>query len=153
MNKKSGIYKITINEKCYVGSTVCLERRKNTHFSQLKNNKHCNSYLQNVYNKHQEFSFEVLEYCEKENLIEREQFFLDTLNPEYNIRKVAESNLGLKLCKERKKKISDARKGKTHSSEARKKMSLTVKERYTRENHPCLGKILSDETKKKNFYC
>jgi group I intron endonuclease len=35
------------------------------------------------------FSLEILEYCEKSVLLEREQYYLDKLNPPYNILKIA----------------------------------------------------------------
>ena len=31
------------------------------------------------------FKLEILEYCKISNLIEREQYYLDNLKPEYNI--------------------------------------------------------------------
>ncbi len=42
------------------------------------------------------FSLEILEYCDLENVIEREQYYLDLLKPEYNILKTAGSSLGYK---------------------------------------------------------
>lgn len=45
------------------------------------------------YNK---FSLDILEYCEPSLLIKREQYYLDTLKPEYNILKIAGSSLGYK---------------------------------------------------------
>jgi group I intron endonuclease len=41
-----------------------------------------------------------LEYCTPENTIEREQYYLTSLKPEYNILKVAGSPLGFKHSKE-----------------------------------------------------
>lgn len=41
-----------------------------------------------------EFRFEILEYCSLEELLKREQFYLDNYKPEYNILKVAGSTLG-----------------------------------------------------------
>ncbi len=55
-----------------------------------------------------EFRFDILEYCNKEEVIARvsaapalkpaslEQYYLDLLNPEYNILKIAGSSLGHK---------------------------------------------------------
>lgn len=40
------------------------------------------------------FRFEILEYCSVEELLKREQFYLDNYKPEYNILKVAWSTLG-----------------------------------------------------------
>lgn len=52
-----------------------------------------NSLLKYGYNK---FSIDILEYCESSVLIKREQYYLDTLEPEYNILKKAGSSLGYK---------------------------------------------------------
>jgi len=38
------------------------------------------------------FSLSILEYCEPEQLIEREQYFIDLINPEYNILRTAGSS-------------------------------------------------------------
>lgn len=40
------------------------------------------------------FRLEILEYCEKSLILEREQYYLDILKPRYNICKVAGSTLG-----------------------------------------------------------
>ena len=37
------------------------------------------------------FSLEILEYCSVENLLKREQHYLDMMKPEYNICKTAGS--------------------------------------------------------------
>lgn len=42
------------------------------------------------------FSLEILEYCAPYEAIIREQHYLDLLNPEYNILKIAGSSLGFK---------------------------------------------------------
>lgn len=129
--EKSGIYliKSTINSKKYVGSAVNLKHRKATHLSCLKNNNHGNIHLQRHFNKHGNiFEFVVLEYCKKDKLIEREQYYIDTLTPEFNICKTAGSCLGKK-----------------HSTEARKKMSDSTRG----ENNPFYGKIRTDEVKRK----
>jgi hypothetical protein len=42
------------------------------------------------------FNLEILEYCNKESLINREQYYIDLLKPEYNICKIAGSMLGFK---------------------------------------------------------
>ena len=147
---KSGIYQIRnlVNGKVYIGSTINLNKRKLKHFNLLKNNKHDNSHLQSSFNKHSEqnFIFEVIEEVqEKTNLIEREQFYLDALKPEYNICKIAGNTLGTKRSVETKMKMSEAQKGekhhffgKNHSKEAKQKMSESKKDKH-----------LSEETKQK----
>lgn len=42
------------------------------------------------------FRLEILEYCAAEKCLEREQYYLDLLKPEYNILKVAGSPFGYK---------------------------------------------------------
>jgi group I intron endonuclease len=74
------------------------------------------------------FSLDILEYCEKDVLIEREQYYIDTLNPKYNILKIAGSRTGFKHSEKTKALISINNKG---------------------ENNPNLGKILTKETRKK----
>lgn len=40
--------------------------------------------LKNGYSK---FRLDILEYCDPDLVLEREQYYLDTLKPEYNIKK------------------------------------------------------------------
>ena len=49
-----------------------------------------------IKNGYSNFRLEILEYCELEILIEREQYYIETLNPEYNILKQAGSLTGFK---------------------------------------------------------
>lgn len=124
--KKSGIYKIqsTIEpEKFYIGSSVNLQNRKRQHYSMLKLNKHDATYLQNYYNKHGKESliFHIIEECCQEKLIQREQYYIDTLNPLFNSRKNAESNFGHKFSEETKQNMSKAQK------EWRKSKDLSIK--------------------------
>lgn len=98
--KCSGIYVIenTTNGKKYIGSAVNLRNRIRGHFRKLETGVHGNIKLQRAWDKvgADNFTATVLEFVEKpELLIEREQFFLDTICPEYNICKVAASTLGV----------------------------------------------------------
>jgi group I intron endonuclease len=43
------------------------------------------------------FSLEILEYCEASEAVSREQHYLDSLNPDYNVLKIAGSRFGHKL--------------------------------------------------------
>lgn len=40
------------------------------------------------------FRLDILEFCNPDQLIEREQYYIDLINPEYNILRVAGSSLG-----------------------------------------------------------
>jgi group I intron endonuclease len=53
------------------------------------------------------FKLEILEHCEPSKVVEREQFYLDLLKPEYNIQKVAGSPLGFKHSEETILKLKD----------------------------------------------
>lgn len=112
---KPGIYQIRniVNDKIYVGSAVYLKGRRAQHFCHLRNNKHHSYYLQNSFNKYGEknFIFEILDHVEdKEKLIEREQYYFNTLNPNYNICKIAGSQLGYTFSDEVKERMSVSRK-------------------------------------------
>jgi group I intron endonuclease len=74
------------------------------------------------------FSLDILEYCEPNLLIKKEQYYIDLLKPEYNILKIAGSTLGFK-----------------HSLKTRAQMSIN----NTGVNHPFFGKKHTDETKVK----
>ena len=102
----SGVYKITnlINNKCYIGSAICFKKRW-----QRQYNKHLTAAFIK-YGK-SNFKYEILLYCDKKNLIFFEQRAIDIYKPEYNIRQLAESNLGNKHSEETKKKISISKTG------------------------------------------
>lgn len=68
---------------------------------------------------HSSFSLTILEYCNKSELNDREQYYLDNLEPDYNILKNAASFLGYSLTEEAKAKISKALKGINRSEETK----------------------------------
>lgn len=76
----SGIYKIInlVNGKFYIGSAVHFRKRWELHRSNLRNNKHDNRHLQNAWNLYGEkiFKFEILKFCDKENLLVNEQIYI-----------------------------------------------------------------------------
>lgn len=89
--KISGIYCIINikNSKKYIGSSKNIRQRLWSHRAELRHNKHENSHLQNAWNKYGEYNFDyyILEKCEESLLLEKEQFYIDTINPEYNMNK------------------------------------------------------------------
>jgi group I intron endonuclease len=95
--EKTGIYKILNSNtgEFYIGSTsVSFKKRFWNHKRLLESNKNPCIFLQNSYNKNKKFIFSILEICEKEKCIEREQYYIDSLNPKYNICKIAGSSAG-----------------------------------------------------------
>lgn len=132
---KNVIYKIgnTVNEKIYIGSTEKFSIRKNQHNHHLKKGTHHSAILQRHVNKYgfDSIYFEIIE-SGVINLIEREQFYIDTLNPYFNIRRIAESMKGTKrndeqkiyMVKQRNLK-SPYKKGWNHSEETIAKIKAT----------------------------
>nr|AMX22309.1 GIY-YIG endonuclease [Cryphonectria parasitica] len=139
---KSGIYRWinNLNKNTYVGSGANLAKRIGDYYNQselVRNPRPIHLALLKY--KHSNFTLEILEYCSKDMLIEREQYYLDLVNPEYNILKHAYSLLGYKhseenIAKFKLKKISEEHKellssihtGKNVSEETRDKLSLAT---------------------------
>jgi group I intron endonuclease len=125
----SGIYQIQskINGKIYIGSAVNIGKRWKEHIMSLRYNKNTR-HLQNHTNKYgvDDLVFSIVESCPKKKLIEREQYYMDLLHPAFNIRKKAESNLGVKFTEETKRKISESQKGKIIPIEQRQQISKTL---------------------------
>lgn len=152
----SGIYKISSKlkpERFYIGSAIDFGARRRMHFRQLNNNKHHSIKLQRHYNKYSkdDLIFEVLELVEDTTkLIEREQFYIDSLNPYFNISPTAGSSLGIKRSREYIEKQSKCRIGKKCSEETKQKMSKSHigKNTWTKGNN-MLGKHHSEESKRK----
>jgi group I intron endonuclease len=99
------------------------------------------------------FSLDILEYCEVDALIKREQYYIDLLKPEYNILKVANSKLGSKHSEKTKVKMSINNTGinhpfygKRHTYEARVNIGLSLKT-IIRTN--CTPKSIKTETRLK----
>lgn len=93
----SGIYKIicTVNNKFYLGSSKNIKSRWYEHKCSLKKGIHHSIHLQKAWDKYgkENFRFEILEFTglEKEILLEREQYWLDTLKP-------YEKEIGYNIC-------------------------------------------------------
>jgi len=103
----SGIYKIECKGKLYIGSAVYYEKRMSNHIATLRGQYHPNKHLQRSYNKYGKKSlvFSLVEECSKEQLIKREQFFIDVLQPAFNMQPKAGSCLGVKRSEEFKRKM------------------------------------------------
>lgn len=113
----SGIY--CIESECgkkYIGSAIKLKMRYGVHVNQIKNQRHDNPRIQNFVNKYgvDKLTFYTLELCEKDKLIEREQYYIDTINPFFNVLRIAGNTAGNKPWLGRK-----------HSDETKAKISAT----------------------------
>lgn len=102
---KAGVYR-WINKQngnSYVGSAVNLTKRflGYYNFKQIsKGNMAINKALLKY--GYSNFQLEILEYCEPTDAIEREQYYINLLNPSYNILKIAGSSFGYKHTEESK---------------------------------------------------
>jgi hypothetical protein len=90
---QSGIYR-WVNKasgKSYVGSSILLHTRLSQYFSlaHLKRYGYMSINRALIKYGYSGFKLEILEYCEPSNCIEREQYYLDLLAPEYNISLIA----------------------------------------------------------------
>nr|WDW20878.1 hypothetical protein [Valsa mali var. pyri (nom. inval.)] len=98
---KSGIYRFVnlVNGRTYIGSSADLMCRFRDYLSVVWLNKELQRNQSIIYRAllkygYENFRLEILEYCEKSECIKREQFYLDTLSPYYNICTKAGSSLG-----------------------------------------------------------
>jgi len=131
-SKASGIYQIQSisKKKRYIGSACHLKYRKQGHLYDLRKQEHDNMYLQKHYNKYgvNDLMFSIIEFCSKENLIKREQYWINKLNPEFNLSKTAGSNLGTRHSK--KSKIN-------HANAMHRRIKNETKEEYELRCQKC----------------
>lgn len=115
----TGVYKITIQNHVYIGSAaISFRKRWRQHQLDLIRDIHHSRFAQNAFNKYGIATFEIMELCPRELCIEREQWWIDTLKPDLNIQKIADSALGVKRTEETKRKCREAHLGKRLSEEA-----------------------------------
>ncbi len=127
--RQSGVYAIvnTHNGKCYVGSAIHIARRWKYHRWALRAGKSTHIKLQHAWNKYSGNGFEyvILELIENatpELLSRREQYYLDTLQPAYNICPTANSMFGFTVLEETKARIGSKNKGHPVSEEQREQL-------------------------------
>jgi len=129
-----------INHKVYIGSATHFDKRCRIHLYYLNKNKHHSKHLQAAWNKYgaDAFYFHVLEYVNCSNMLKREQWWLDTVQPfrrevGYNISPTAGNISGTELSYEAKRQISDRMRKIWASPDGRKKMSDSMKEGWDAE--------------------
>ena len=125
----SGIYRIDLgNGWFYIGSAANLKRREREHRRHLDSRDHHNHRLQRCWEKYKTFEFAILEECTKDQLLSREQTYLDKHfhNPKnVNLAPIAGSSLGVVHSAETRAKMSRAKKN--MSAETRAKISNAAK--------------------------
>lgn len=153
----SGVYRIVhiASGKTYIGSAADIATRWSQHRHMLRQGNHHSAYLQRAWDKYgeQSFVFEVIEEVSMNSCIEREQYWIDTLQPTYNVYPLAGSPLGYKHSEETRAKMKanaqgrpSPMEGKHHSEDSRAKIG---KAREGKPNIARRGKALSPEHRAK----
>jgi len=112
---KSGIYMLTnkITKNIYIGQSSNLSNRFKNYFNISYIKSQANLIINRALIKYgySNFSLTILEYCDISDLLTREEFYFDKLNPQYNILKIARNSLKSKHSENTKAKISKSLKG------------------------------------------
>jgi len=147
MVENSGIYVISSpSGRVYIESSKQLKTRKTQHFYKLRKGIHPCDALQKAFIKYKLLNFVIIENCDIDNLIEREQFWIDNSHliwnkqiynssriagrPEHTAdvrKKMSDAAKGRKVSEETKLKLSEIKKGIKHTEETRKKLSESHK--------------------------
>nr|QID02899.1 GIY-YIG endonuclease [Orbilia oligospora] len=157
---KAGIYCWTHVDsgKKYVGSSIDLYRRFMQYYNikyitrAVKSSLICRALLKYGYSK---FQLEILEYCDPSSIIEREQYYIDSLKPEYNILQVAGSLFGYKHTPESLEKMREIALNRSDETKAKlREAALGKTYNHTEETKiklrdAILGRKHSEETKAK----
>lgn len=131
-----GVYIIRnkANGKQYVGSSIDVPRRWTEHQLELEAGRHSNQYLQRAWNKYgpKGFEFTMVKECRPEELLNREQAWMDSVKPfgsrGYNNSRTAGNCLGVKHTRLARERMAQAKRGKPsmflgrrHTEEAKAK--------------------------------
>lgn len=134
-----GVYKITckVNNRFYIGASINIENRWREHRRDANNQKHHSIIFQRAWNKYGEdaFSFDVMELCDEEQYLKREQYYLDLLKP-------YQKEIGFNVSPKAQNNVMYGEKhplfGKGHTEETKQKMrgpkSIEAKKNMS-ENH------------------
>jgi len=136
--RNCGIYIIqnSINNHIYIGSSINIKKRFNSHRNLLNTNKHPNSHLQAAWNKYKEDSFlflHVERISTPETRLIRENKWIKINKPEYNNILVNINNYFFHSDETKEKirqkalgrKVSESNKGKSHGIKGQKPSEKT----------------------------
>lgn len=111
---RSGIYRWNnlITGKSYIGSSINLTGRLANYYYAAYVKKRLEKGSSIIYSSilkygYSNFSLDILEYCEPNLLISREQFYIDHLKPDYYILSTAGPRMGSIQSQETKQSISN----------------------------------------------
>lgn len=139
-----GVYVIVSpSNRCYIGSSNNVERRKTTHFRLLTNGEHHCDGLQAAWDKYDgRLIFSLIEECSIDDLINREQWWMDNHSirwgrmynsssiagrPEHTAevrKKIAKAQTGRKHTLEHRIKNAEMQRGRKHSDDTKLAISI-----------------------------
>lgn len=143
-----GIYIITnnINGMSYIGKSVCIEERFREHRRHHKSNIR----LSRSIDKYglENFSFMVLEECSREELSDKEKYWIDSYDDDMLYNFASGGNGGDTITKLPKDKYNEyiSKLSKPRSEKFRKEQS----KRFLGSKNPMYGKNISEETRDKH---
>ena len=173
LTKNAGVYRISnrVDGKQYIGGSLLVLRRLGHHRSLLRRQLHFNRHLQRAWDKHGEdaFVFEVVQFCDKDDVLFCEQTHLDEMFATvdrrliYNTATVAAAPMtGLKASDETRRKMSDALRGKRRCEATKERMRKAQRGRVVSDegrrnvsmsksgaNHPNWGKSMPEVVREK----
>lgn len=156
---KAGIYRFVNTVTGDVGSSSDLNRRRLQHLNSLRKNKHHSYRFQEAWNNYGEtqFDYEILEELEitedlKDQLFSREQYWINIIDPEYNVlpaagstlgyhhteetkRRISKTTTGVKKSAEHSRHISEGQRGRILTKEHKEKLSQAAKQRKSMSHH------------------
>jgi group I intron endonuclease len=153
-----GVYKITntVNGRLYIGSSSDIKHRLSGHKGDLSRGKHHSFLLQRSWDKYgsDSFKFELVELCAREELISKEQYWIDATNctnAEYGFNRspTAGTTAGCIKTEETKKRISESKKGTVPWNKGTKGAQKWAADDSRRKNPPNKGKTHSNEVRTK----
>jgi len=132
-----GVYQIrnTVNDKRYIGGTITsFERRWYTHRTTLESGDHHCIALQRAWNKYgaDAFAFEVIEEVSNEDVLSREQYWMDYYRPSgiYNSLPEAGSRRGNVLTEHHLQSLKRAREARWARPGERERMAEKLRQRW-----------------------
>lgn len=143
----TGIYRIRnlVNGKCYIGKSVDIYHR----FKEHREGRRSSAILQRAFNKYglENFSFEIIEECNKEDLCSREDYWIESTGSRINGYNIAAGGQGGDTITSLPKERYDSYISKL-SKPRRDGFSEEQSARFSGENNPMYGNHTSDYQKK-----
>lgn len=149
-----GVYSITCTKsnKIYIGSSIDIDNRWIEHLVRLRKGNHHSAHMQAAWNKYGKdaFKFEIIAFCNPDELIALEQFYIDSHQSAnnrygYNVSPIAGSPLGVKHSDKAKEKVSVAVRERWKNEEYKARLSIAQKEA---QNRPEVKKKRAESTRR-----